>query len=986
MNSMTKLLRLVRMSGLLGMLLSAHAALASIDPPVLVPSAPVENQLVSVSIAADFCDGFIEWEGYPQVIRTGNNVRLVVYAQHVGFIDFCVFPPHTITVPIGAFQSGVYSVQVDRFYIDDLKGPLTETLATIPFEVSGLVAAVALPSTSFFSLIFLGFGLLFAAVVTKMRRLSPGIFLVLFLVIPLNTYAGTAEGYVHIEVLIANDPLAPKPTDVVEWLRSSSRSKTPPLSSLAALSPESGYYLLFPRASGDFLSWIEANQNSARARLERYIVITFSPDTDLPSTLQSLRADDYVVSANESVELSPSSTQLINFGFEESGFAPTASVNQYGREQLNIETAWQISGGYSLIGAADTGLATAHAALRQFSASGQYLGGNFIPAASKDVAIPEGTALYTLDFDVDEAQPRQWPSTSNCYNGGVPIGPSNAGHGTHVSGLIAANGSAGNVKGTCKNCGLAMGKYAWDSCLSNGTVILTTYPGANVRAIEHLVSSGAQILNGSFGQFTSAYNVCAAPPLSLASLCDALEYAAASDVVIVASSGNARERIDFPASDSRSVAVGGINSSAQLWVKPGTNPPCSECGSNYSTLTDPNEKKQEVVASAEAVWSTTYPGYNWVTSLACGDAFPGPGWGNGEGLCTGTSMSAPQISGVLGILRSINSLVSVSAPVPTFPNPVGIRTVLANTTFEAQASQPWSATKGYGIPDAAAAAREMLGKVYNHDVVNRATPLFRLYSATNKDYAEVSSPQYALALLRGTFSDTTNPPSVSYSPSGPLVPGYSAFPQGAGEGPWGAPRSATYVLTTEHRTRPSFPPLIPLYLIDRTYSSGTNRDLTLITSQHIPQARTSGYNLRNIQGYIYQTCSPEPRCIPSGAQKFYRACKTSINDCATFLENERIAFEGQGYTTAWPTGSNKVLGYAYPADTNGDGLVDGDGDGLPDPFELVAGTNPALANSDGDSQSDGVEYPMRGVPVSDPCSGSGAKNCLADILFIDGFD
>lgn len=166
MNSEACFLRLLRMSGILLLLLSAHAAFASIDPPVLSPSSPVENQLVFVTIAADFCDGFIEWEGYPQVTRTGTSVRLVVYAQHVDFIDFCVFPPHTITVPIGVFQSGAYSIQVDRFYIDDLKGPTTQTLGTLPFEVSGSVDAVALPSSSFVSLPLLGLGLLVVATVT----------------------------------------------------------------------------------------------------------------------------------------------------------------------------------------------------------------------------------------------------------------------------------------------------------------------------------------------------------------------------------------------------------------------------------------------------------------------------------------------------------------------------------------------------------------------------------------------------------------------------------------------------------------------------------------------------------------------------------------------------------------------------------------------------------------------------------------------------
>lgn len=177
MKSTTKLLHVVRMSGFIGLLLSAHVAFAYIDEPVLTPNAPMPNQLVSVTISAGICDGFVEWEGYPQVTRTGKNIRLVVYAQHVDFIDFCVFPSHSIMIPIGTFQSGAYSVQVDRFYIDDLKGPLTETLATIPFQVSGLVNSVSLPSAGAPSLIFLGLGLLFVAIVGIGRRRSPAAFL-----------------------------------------------------------------------------------------------------------------------------------------------------------------------------------------------------------------------------------------------------------------------------------------------------------------------------------------------------------------------------------------------------------------------------------------------------------------------------------------------------------------------------------------------------------------------------------------------------------------------------------------------------------------------------------------------------------------------------------------------------------------------------------------------------------------------------------------
>ena len=100
-----------------------------------------------------------------------------------------------------------------------------------------------------------------------------------------------------------------------------------------------------------------------------------------------------------------------------------------------------------------------------------------------------------------------------------------------------------------------------------------------------------------------------------------------------------------------------------------------------------------------------------------------------------------------------------------------------------------------------------------------------------------------------------------------------------------------------------------------------------------------------------------------------------------FLDSEKASFEADGYTAACPTGSAKMIGYAYPA-------TDTDGDGLPDGFEYVVGTNPNAADSDGDGIPDAVEFPMVGVPLSDPCTGGslGARNCGADRIFKNGFD
>ena len=516
-------------------------------------------------------------------------------------------------------------------------------------------------------------------------------------------------------------------------------------------------------------------------------------------------------------------------------------------------------------------------------------------------------------------------------------------------------------------------------------------------AITNLAQTGAQVINMSFGNpLSTTGDYCTNSPTD--PYCLALKEATYRGVALVASSGNDRRFLNFPASDSRAISAGGFDGNIALWHEsPNTTTRCPlssfttddgvylatpECGSNYTTVA--GGPRQELMAASKSVLSTTYPNLNWNPALQCGDQFPGPGFGGGQGLCTGTSMSAPQISGVVGLLRSINPLVLPGKPAPLFGDVPGIRAVLAQTTAQAQVNQAWSASFGYGRPDTAAAARKMLGKVAGRVVKNRVTPLFRLYSIGATDYADTTSPQVAIAL--NIYS------AASYAPQGAAMPGYPSFPPNEpGTSALPAPKAAAYVLTTEYTPWPNYPPLLPLYMVDRSRywplgclkdAPGCNmlhRDFTLMTTTaDIEQAHADGYNLRTIQGYIYQQCSPEPQCIPPAAQKFYRQCNVSIDDCATFLESERATFEANGYTTAYPSGSSKLLGYAYSS-------LDSDGDGLVDGFEYVIGTNPFLADANGDGTPDGVEFPMAGVPVSDPCFGVGAFNCPADRIFKNGF-
>ena len=149
--------------------LASSSAGAFFDPPWITPAVPGEGDLVSVNIHGGICDAILEHAGYPIITQTGNSIRILEYGVHVDSVDWCIYGEGTLTVPIGSFDAGDYTLIVDFTY-PDLVGPTTTTLGIIPFTVAGIEPATPVPASSTFQACALSSLILSAALWSLRRR------------------------------------------------------------------------------------------------------------------------------------------------------------------------------------------------------------------------------------------------------------------------------------------------------------------------------------------------------------------------------------------------------------------------------------------------------------------------------------------------------------------------------------------------------------------------------------------------------------------------------------------------------------------------------------------------------------------------------------------------------------------------------------------------------------------------------------------------
>lgn len=595
---------------------------------------------------------------------------------------------------------------------------------------------------------------------------------------------------------------------------------------------------------------------------------------------------------------------------------------QWALGSLNLYSAWDKSRGHAYVGHVDTGVKTGEtlSPTPDPNNPNSYwypnpiaihpdLSQNFRPhrvwSPVTAQEIPTlGTSIVVDDFVFNFGATR-WTILDLilAYDPPIVVPPQiSRGHGTHTAGIIAANTNfsgtqagfpnpaAGGVAGVCWNCSLHVAKYNQSTQVNSNEFLIAA-------AISWAISTGVQVVNLSHGAPSIGYagpppapqyvGTCIDYPYNV--YCSVLAQAAQAEVVVVAAAGNNSGTVglQFPASDSRSLSVGAIDSSGTILA-------LSQFGPEMLT--------HGVVAPGKDILSTVYPNQIYDGSIPCGDGY-GRFAGQGFGPCTGTSMAAPFVTGIVALMRSINPLLTANA----------IKNLLYAASDRANARDQHY---GAGKPNARLAVDSVL------TTTNRLTPLFSLQTANPttanpRTYLYSTFPQVGMAATQGAFL----PPELAagtYSSFGNPVAGFANFPGG------GAAKAEVWIFTTHENPHNPAIDLKPLYRMSRRCYVGayicnsTTRDVDHFYTTDYAEVQTTiamgwGHSFDGIEGYVFPAGGSNQQ--PAGTVPLLRALGAVGSygyKHAIFPSTQQSNMAALGFQYL-----PKTLGYVYLNPTNG---------------------------------------------------------------------
>lgn len=658
---------------------------------------------------------------------------------------------------------------------------------------------------------------------------------------------------------------------------------------------------LLGEARLDSLTRALLDPDSATERLQQFLVLRYASVEEAIATASSLKEQRGVLQANVStmyeVLLTPNDPYY--------QAKPDPFHFQWGLHAMQFEQAWDISLGHAHISAIDLGFDG-----ERFD-NGVLVKYRHVPPDIEGTSLPLSNYREQLSKKV-VFNPAWMPSYIEPASDPARVHNSSQFnfHGSHVSGIMAAVGNnATGVAGACPNCSFVHGAFTGG------------LDSANVAAwIWTLHNRGMQVINMSFGNDRD--NTCEGEgvlpgPGATDPICFAIDAAYERGVVMVAAAGNFVRKTDFPARHSKILAVAGAQPPPapvtaetlpmmwQLWRTGAGNP---EIGSAHAGV-------DGVVAPARGVVSTVFPNQRYFrgSPFQCSDesSFDMSGiGGDGFASCTGTSMAAPHISGLAGLIKSINPLLT-SEQVMEIIRTSGDR---GAPTAEA----------GHGLVNATMSAMQALATNSS-----RLTPLFSFFSNKRRDYFYTSNIQMASAAVSGTLEPVNAPTYQSrYEPAmGNAVTMLSEFPgvlgdQVASPGstpPSPVPLANAWIFTTQLNPMNPTVPLAPLYRMSWKCSDPTAFPPAVCASSanHVDTLHTTsidevrffagnpGYRLDGVEGYIY----PRANSAPPGTVKMLRRYNRSLDDHAIFPEGQLNDYLALGYNQV---SGLDYIGYVYP--------------------------------------------------------------------------